>query len=321
MRRVAGAVLIALAACQRSAPSGVIEASGSLELVEVDVSPLVPARVTRVWRKEGDRVAAGDTLLSLAQSTLPGDIAAQQANVTAAIAQLRDLEAGPRQSQVAQADANVRAAEAEALKAAQDLDRLTPLAAKGDVSQQQLDAAKALQKSTADRRDAAREAARLVREGARPQEIAAARARVDAARAQLAAAQQTARDLVLTSPIAGSVLSRNAEPGEMLAPGTLGMTVGDLSRPYVRIYVNETVFPSIRVGDVATVILDAFPDRSFRGQVVSVSDRAEFTPRVALTKDERADLMFGVKIQLTDSANVLKAGLPVTVRLVPHAAK
>ena len=49
------------------------------------------------------------------------------------------------------------------------------------------------------------------------------------------------------------------------------MTVGDVSRPYVRIFVNETVFPSVRVGDTASVVLDAFPGRGFRGQIVSVS--------------------------------------------------
>ncbi len=104
----------------------------------------------------------------------------------------------------------------------------------------------------------------------------------------------------------------------MLAPGVSGMTVGDVTQPYVRIYVDETLFPRIHLGDTAAVVLDAFPNRPFHGRVVSVSDRAEFTPRVALTKDERADLMFGVKVQLTDSLNMLKAGLPVTVRITPH---
>src|SRR5262249_52148166 len=138
---------------------------------------------------------------------------------------------------------------------------------------------------------------------------------------QLSASQQTQRDLVLTAPVNGTVLSRNAEPGEMLAPGVSGMTVGDVSRPYVRIYVDQLVLPRIRLGDTASVVLDAYPNRPFRGEVVAVSDHAEFTPRVALTKDERADLMFGVKIQLVDTANVLKAGLPVTVRITPRAAK
>jgi HlyD family secretion protein len=318
-RRILLAVTF-VGAC-RPQPSTSIEATGSLELVEVDVTPQVPARVTKVWRQEGDRVNAGDTLLTLTQSTLPGDIQAQQAGVAAAVAQLNDLTAGPRAAEVATADANARVADAEAAKAAQDLERITPLAAKGDVSQQQLDAAHATARSAADRRDAAHEQARLVREGTRPQQIAAARARVASARATLAAAQQTARDLVLTAPVSGAVLSRHVEPGEMLAPGVSGMTIGDITRPFVRIYVSETAVPLVRLGDTVAVTIDAFPNRPFRGAVVAVSDRAEFTPRVALTKDERADLMFGVKVQLTDSSNLLKAGLPVTVRFTPRAGQ
>ena len=75
----------------------------------------------------------------------------------------------------------MRTAEAEAAKAAKDLERFTPLAASGTVSQQQLDAARAAAHTASSRRDAARDQLRLVREGARPQEIAAARAAVDTA--------------------------------------------------------------------------------------------------------------------------------------------
>lgn len=313
--------LCLLVAGCRAQPSNIIEATGSLELVEVDVSPLIAARVTRVWREEGDRVRVGDTLLTLTQSTLPANIAGQQAAVAAAEAQLRDLLAGARPAQIAQAASQLRAAEAEATKAAQDLERLTPLAASGTISQQQLDAARAAARTAASRRDAARDALRLVREGARPQQIAQARAAVAAARAALSGAQQTATDLVLTAPIAGAVLSRHVEKGEVLAPGASGMTLGDVARPYVRIYLAETRFPDVHVGDGATVLLDAMPNHPFHGSVVSVSDRAEFTPRVALTKDERADLMFGVKIQLTDTTATLKAGLPVTVRITPRASR
>lgn len=308
------------AACGARAASSP-EATGTLELVEVDVAPLVPARVTKVWHEEGDRVRAGDTLLTLTQSTLASNIAGQQAAVRAAEAQLRDLQAGARPSQVARAESELAAAEAEAQRAAEDLARVTPLAERGVVSKQQLDAARAAARSAASRRDALRDAARLVKEGARPEQIAAARASLTAAQAALSGAQQTASDLVLVAPMAGRVLSRNVEPGEVLAAGTPGMTIADPSRPYVRIYVDQVKFPAIRVGDTVGVFLDAFPDRRFRGVVSAVSDRAEFTPRVALTRDERADLMYGVKVQLADTSNLLKAGLPVTVRLPQRSAK
>ena len=315
--------LVALAvtgACNRQPYPGT-EATGSLELVEVDVSPMVPARVTHVWREEGDRVRPGDTLLTLTQVTLPSEIGMQRAAVASADARLRDLLAGSRPAEIGRAEANVRTAEADAAKTAKDLERLAPLAASGTTSQQQLDAARAAARAAAGRLDAARDQLRLVREGARPEEIAAARAATASARQGLAGAQASARDLVLTSPVSGSVLSRHVEPGEVLAPGVSGMTIGDFSRPYVRIYVDEFALPKIHIGDTVLVFLDALPNQPFRGTVVSMNDRAEFTPRVALTRDERADLMFGVKVQLGDSTGTLKAGLPVTVRIPAGPAK
>jgi HlyD family secretion protein len=317
--RPAHLALVLACACTKTPSSGV-EATGSLELVEVDVSPMVPARVTRVWREEGDRVRRGDTLLTLTQATLPAEIEGRRAAVATANARLKDLVAGARPAEVSQAEANVRTAEAEVTRTTQDLERYTPLAGKGTISQQQLDAARAAARTATGRRDAAREQLRLVREGARPEEIAGARATLAEAQHSLAASEASARDLVLTSPVAGSVLSRHVESGEVLAPGVSGMTIGDFSRPYVRIYVDEFAFPHIHVGDTVSVYLDALPDKPFRGSVVAVNDRAEFTPRVALTRDERADLMFGVKVQLGDSTGTLKAGLPVTVR-IPAKAK
>ena len=308
--------LVAIVAC-RSAPSNGIHGTGSLELTEVDVSPLVLARVTRVYRQEGERIRVGDTLMTLTQSALPSDIEAQRAAVATAEAQLRDLIAGPRAAEIDQAEAAVRAAEAEALRTADDLERITPLAGKGTVSKQQGDAARAAAHSASSRRDEAREQLRLVREGSRPQAIAAARAQVAAAKASLSGIVQTARDLTLRASVSGTVLSRHVEPGEVLAPGISGMTIGDETRPYVRIYVDQVAFPQIHIGDTASVVLDAMPDHPFKGTVVAVADRAEFTPRVALTRDERADLMYGVKVQLEDPTTTLKAGLPVTVTILP----
>lgn len=312
--------LILIAAC-RSAPSSAIQGTGSLELTEVDVSPLVLARVTGVFRQEGDRIRAGDTLMTLTQSALPSDIEVRRAGVAAAEAQLRDLLAGSRASEIDAAEAAVRAAEAEALRTADDLERIAPLAGKGTVSKQQGDAARAAAHSAASRRDELREQLRLVREGPRPQAIAAARAEVESAKASLAGIQQTARDLTLRASVSGTVLSRHVEPGEVLSPGTSGMTIGDETRPFVRIYLNQVAFPQVHLGDTASVVLDAMPDHPFKGTVIALADRAEFTPRVALTRDERADLMFGVKVQLVDPTTTLKAGLPVTVTILPGAKR
>jgi HlyD family secretion protein len=309
-------VLLAAAACRRNGDEAV--AMGTVEVVEVDVAPMIPARVVRVWVNEGDLVKAGDTLVTLTQATLQPDIEGRRARVRAAEAQLRDLQAGARPAQLDRAEAELRLAEAEANRTASDVTRFTPLAKDGSISEQQFEAVRTAAATAAARRDAARESVRLLREGARPDLIRGARAEVEGARASLAGAVQTASDLILTAAVTGLVTGRNAEPGEILAPGEAAVTIGNVGAPYARVYVDQRLLPQLSIGDSVTATLDAFPDRPIAGRIVALNDRAEFTPRVALTEEERADLLFGVKVELRGGDGLLKAGLPIAVRFHPR---
>jgi HlyD family secretion protein len=306
-----------LAACRGGDHPPAIEAQGTVEVIEVDVAPMAPARLLDVRVHEGDVVRAGDTIAVLTQATLRADIAQHRARVAASEAALRDLTAGARPAELERAEAELRTAEAEATRAARDHERIAVLAASGAVSPQQLDVATTAAQTAASRSDAAREALRLLRQGTRPDRIAAARAEVSSARAALAASLATEGDLTLLAPTDGTIMRRHAEPGEVLGAGEAVVTVGEVRSPWVRVYVDEHRIPDVRVGSAATAVLDGPGDRTVAGRVVSVNDRAEFTPRVALTEDERADLVFGVKVALDDTTGLLKAGLPVTVRITP----
>ena len=122
---------------------------------------------------------------------------------------------------------------------------------------------------------------------------------------------------MLTAPVDGIVISRNAEPGEMLGAGQSVLTIGETAAPFVRVYVPTRQLPAVRQGQRAVARLDGYPDRPIAGQVVAISPEAEFTPRIALTEEERADLVFGVKVALTDTTGLLRPGLPATVELEP----
>ncbi|MFN5201622.1 MAG: HlyD family secretion protein, partial [Gemmatimonas sp.] len=205
---------------------------------------------------------------------------------------------------------------ADATRAAADLARLEPLAAQGDVSRATLDAARAAARSTASRRDAAREALRLVRDGARVERRRAAAAEARGAQAAVDAWKATASDLVLVSPVDGVISSRNVEPGEVLAAGQSALTVGQPSRPWARIYVSQFVLPRLKAGDTLSARLDG-DTTTFRGRITAIATRAEFTPRVALTEQEREDLLFGVKVEFAEAGDRLRAGMPITVTLPP----
>ena len=307
-------VAIAFGACSRDESMGVT-ADGTVELTQIDVAPFVSGRVARVVVEEGAVVHRGDTLVVLAQSALPADLDQRRARVSAAEARLRELQAGARRSEIERAQAELRAATAEADRFERDRARLEPLEAQGMISRSQYDAAVTAARVAAGRRDAAGEAVQLLRQGARPEQIAAARADLENARATLAVGNATATDLVLTAPADATVLGRYVEPGEVISAGQVAVTLGDAMHPWVRVYLSAPVVPFVRVGQPARVTVEGLGDRSARARVSAIATEAEFTPRVALTEKERADLLFGVKLDILDTTGTFKAGLPATVTI------
>ena len=291
-------------------------AVGTLEMVEVNVGPLQAARAVQVRVHEGDVVRAGDTLAVFSTPTLTAAMAQAEARAAAAEQAARELATGARPAEITRAEQELEVAEAEAARAAADLTRLEPLAARGDVSRATLDAARAAARATAGRRDAARAGLQLVRDGARRERRAAAAAEARGARAAADGAEATAADLVLVSPVDGVVSSRNVEPGEVLAPGQSAITVGQPSRPWARIYVSQFVLPRLKAGDTLVARLDG-DTITYRGRITAIATRAEFTPRVALTEQEREDLLFGVKLEFANAGDRLRAGVPITVTLPP----
>ena len=305
-------VALLLGACGRSgAPATAV---GTLEMDESEMALMQPARVLRVLVREGDRVRAGDTVAVCTIPTLSASALQAEARLAAARELATEATRGSRPEEIARATAEFQAVEAEAQRAAADLQRLAPWAERGVVSRQQLDAAQAMARTTANRRDAARQALALVREGPRAERRAAANADVRQAAAAAAGVAATARDLVLLAPVDGLVTSRNVEPGEILGAGQSAVTIGQPTRPWARIFVSQFVLARLRVGDTLVARLDG-DTTAWHGRILSIASTAEFTPRVALTEQERADLLFAVKLGFTDPEGRLHPGVPVTVQL------
>jgi HlyD family secretion protein len=300
--------------CSRYA-SNQLSADGTVELTQVDIAPFISGRVVAVRVDEGGSVHRGDTLVILAQSALPADIDQRRARVTSAQARLRDLQAGARPAEVQRAEAELRSVAAEAERAERERARLEPLATAATISRSQYDAAVTAARAAAARRDAAAEALRLLRQGARSAQVAGAKAEVETAQGALAAGQATQGDLVLTAPLDATVLGRYVEPGEIVGAGQVAITLGDAKRPWVRVYLAAPAVPFVKVGQGARVTVQGLGDRSSPARVATVATQAEFTPRVALTEKERADLLFGVKLDILDTTGTFKPGLPATVTI------
>jgi HlyD family secretion protein len=115
---------------------------------------------------------------------------------------------------------------------------------------------------------------------------------------------------VILSPINGVVLEKSREIGELAFPGTPILTLADLTRPWIKIYVQEKLIGRVKQGQKAFITVDSFPSKEFSGKVVAISNRAEFTPKTIQTREERVKLVFAVKIALENPDLSLKPGMP-----------
>jgi len=146
-------------------------------------------------------------------------------------------------------------------------------------------------------------------------ELDRAHATRDAAAARLSAARSRIHEQTVKAPIAGVVLLRNFQVGELAAAGAPVVTLGDPDKLWMRIYVSAPQIPRVRRGDSVSVRVTGVA-RRFGGHVIEIATRAEFTPRVALTEEERANLVFGVKVRLDPSGGALKPGLPADATIL-----
>jgi membrane fusion protein YbhG len=148
-----------------------------------------------------------------------------------------------------------------------------------------------------------------VRAGATDEQIATAQAQVEVAQAALEAAQVQLDKTIIRAPVGGMIVARSAYTGEMAAPGITALTLADLDHVTLTIYLPGKQLGQVTLGQTIDVYVDAFPNRAFPGAIVYISDQAEYTPRNVRTPDQRAMLVYAVKIRLANPDHTLKPGL------------
>jgi HlyD family secretion protein len=120
----------------------------------------------------------------------------------------------------------------------------------------------------------------------------------------------------LKSPMTGIVTSRNIEPGEIVNAGREVITVSDLSRVDLKIFIDETEIGKVKPNQKVEVKVDTFPDKSYTGYVSFISSEGEFTPKIIQTKKERVKMVYLVKVSIVNPNFELKAGMPADAVLV-----
>ncbi len=140
--------------------------------------------------------------------------------------------------------------------------------------------------------------------------IAGAKAQTAQAQAQLAEAEADRADLTVLAPFSGTVLTRAAEPGEVVQAGTAIVTLLDLSKVYLRGFVPEGEIGKVKIGQPVHVFLDSNPKQALDGFVLRIDPQATFTPENTYFRDDRVKQVVGVKLQLTQGIGYAKPGMP-----------
>jgi HlyD family secretion protein len=294
--------------------------------VESAESALVQLRTAIAWQTE----------------TIGGDIALKRAELAAAEARLLELKNGSRPQELEAARAVAAEAEAQSKQAQSDWERAQRLYKNDDISTAQHDQFRTRSEAAAATLRRARQQLKLVEEGPRQEQIQQQRAAVDRAKAALRLAETNKLDLkrrqdelsmrqaeiarakaqagvlavqmddrTLVSPIAGVVMAKSAEMGEVLAAGATVVTLGEIDKPWVRGYVSESSLGRVKLGKQVSVTTDSFPGKQYKGRITFISSEAEFTPKQIQTQEERQKLVYRIKIEVENPNRELKSNMPV----------
>ena len=310
--------------------NGLASGNGRIEAVEIDVAAKSSGRVKDILVREGDFVSAGQVVATIDTEVLDAQLRQAEAQLQQAFSSVATAQSqlAQRESERMAALAAVRLRQAELIKAKQHATRSSELVKGGSIAQQdadddyaQLQSAEAALSSARAQVAAAEAAAMAVRT-----QIGGAQSAVKAAKANAERIQADIRDSALTSPRAGRVQYRVAQPGEVVASGGRVLSLVDLSDVYMTFFLPTTVAGRVALGAEVRLILDAIPQYVIPAQVSFISDVAQFTPKTVETASEREKLMFRIRAQipvelLKKHITQVKTGLPGMAYLRLDSAK
>ena len=302
-----GAAMLALAGCgfHRAQP----DCSGTIECTQVLLAAQVGGRLQMLPPQEGAEVKVGDLVAQFDAADYALRRNESAALLAQAESQLALVRAGFRDEEILRAREELRETVAIAGAASNDLRRTRALFAGGSATEKQRDDARAgFDRAAAGQAAAEQNLARLTA-GSRKEEIRLAETQVDVARARLAQAEKAVQDCTLRSPVNGTVTTRSHEEGDWTVPGSTLLTLSRLDDVWLAIYVPETRLATVKLGQNVRVAVDG-STRRFEGKVTFISPDAEFTPKDIQTLDQRAKLVYRVKITLPNADRAFNPGLP-----------
>ena len=264
---VAGAVLMTVTSCKDT--DGTNDASGTFEATEVMVSSEASGRILALNVHEGGVLTAGQDCGLVDTLQLYLQKRQLEAGVAAALSRRRDVET---QTAYIKEQIEVNRREADRVRNPIKLLETQLAATEADIAQNNT----------------------------------IAEAEAASYRAQIAQVEESLRRCRISSPIDGTVLVKYAEAGELTAAGKPLFKIADLSRMNLRAYITASQLTAIKVGQKVRVFADSGEDgvREYEGTVSWISDQSEFTPKTIQTRDERANLVYAIKVSFVNDGYV-----------------
>lgn len=296
------------------------DGSGTIECVQVRVAPLAGGRLLAFPHREGAVLKQGDFIARIDPEAYQLQRNEDQALCAAAQARLDLMLAGSRDEDILRAQDLVREADAAARAAAADLQKIKKVYTRKSATQKQMDDAQAAADRTAAALSATEQMLIKTLKGNRDEDIRAAQAQLEAAKAQLAQIEKIMADCIVTAPMDGIVTTRIREDGEVVAVGSVLLILSRLDKVWLSLYIPESSLGRVKLGQPAWVKIDG-DDKRYQGQVTFISPEAEFTPRNVQTPEERAKLVYRIKITLPNPDGIFKPGMPADGYLKKQPSK
>jgi HlyD family secretion protein len=280
------------------------DASGSFEADEIIVSAELGGQLLAFDIAEGDSIARGQVVGAIDAE----DIALQKEQVQASIEALSQKTSNVS-SQVALLQDQIQVQQSQLANLLHEQERTARLVKADAATGKQLDDITAqvdvVRKQIAVNRQQIN--VQKSNTGTQNRSILSERSPLQKRIAQLD--EQLTKSKVI-NPVGGIVLTKYAERGEVTAPGKPLYKVADLSFVTLRAYVTGVQLPQIKTGQAVTVLVDNGKDayKSYNGTITWISDKAEFTPKTIQTKEERANLVYAIKVK-TKNDGFLKIGM------------
>ncbi len=287
---------------------------GNVDVRTVSLGFRVSGKIKNIYFEEGEKVKKGDVIASLDDSLYQEYVKQINAQIEVQKAKIQKLEKGYRKEEIEKAKALLLEKEVALKKAKSDLNRHEELLASQSISQQNYDDINAIYENANALYLYAKSSLDLLKNGYEKEDILAAKAQLDYLISQKNQQEINLEDTKIYAPSNGTLLTRVYEPGSIVNSSQVVVEMAKDDLYWVRSYMSERYLGIIKQGMKALVYTDSHKGKAYEGLVSFISPLAEFTPKNVQTEDLRTDLVYRFRIILKEHDDMIRQGMPVTIK-------